>query len=121
MIEPLFLLAAFGLAWIVGFSTISLPMRKWLGGFEQDVVVKQLDGSVHAVVEKVPGHWGALGPFLCKMIECPGCIGFHMGWVYALGYANGAGEPVKIGKLVFAGAAVAGSNFILGRLTRIIE
>ncbi len=76
MNEPLirvtiYALAAFGFAYIIGFSKISLPFREWL----------EIFGRRFA-----PARW------LLALIECPACVGFWWGvalantpWALALG------------------------------------
>lgn len=96
------LLGAFGLAYIAGFSLISLPLRLWLGG----------------VPEAEPSVPGALGPFgdvLCKLLECPACFGF---WTGAFFSFTVRGDSFLVA--VWLGCAVSGSNFILGRVTRLM-
>lgn len=117
----LVLLAAFGVAWIVGYSTISLPIRKWLGGYQRDVKTHLLNGGVDRAVEKVPGHVRPLGPFVCKLLECPGCLGFHLGWIYEL--TNGPTGVVgpRWFQILVMGAAFAASNYLLGKISRLIE
>lgn len=96
-----YLLAAFGLAYIVGHAKISLVPRLLLGG------------SLHAeppVKPLVP----VVGPFLVDLAECPACFGFWVGLVYALAVGGGFGDALWLGCLT------SGSNFLLGRLTKLI-
>lgn len=60
----LYFLSAFGFAFIVGHSKISLPFREWL-----------------APVVQVPGPqpFFHLRAFLLALIECPACLGFWIG------------------------------------------
>lgn len=51
----LYFLAAFGFAFIVGHSKISLAFREWLAAR------------------------GALGEWLASLLECPACLGFWIG------------------------------------------
>lgn len=129
----LFLLAAFGLAYICGHSTISLPLRKWMGGTPFRVRVKGeiiegvspedaklLDGA--QLVPAKPGAFGPFGDFLTSLIECPACFGFWIGLVAGLtGFVPMPHEGIS----AFAwpmtlGCITAGSNFGLSRLTRLI-
>ncbi len=95
MIGAFLLLGAFGLAWGVGHSTLSLPFREALS--------------------RTP----IFGEFLCKLIECPGCIGFHTGWIYEW-LAGPTLQGPRPFVILLVGFAVAGSNFILARLSRLI-
>ena len=129
----LFLLAAFGLAYIAGHSTISLPFRKWMGGTPFRVRVKGeviegvspddaklLDGAM--LVPAKPGALGPFGDFLTTLIECPACFGFWIGLAAGLtGFVafptselSGFAWPMTLGCIT------AGSNFALSRLTRLI-
>ena len=95
------LLAAFGLAYIVGHSTISLPIRLLLGGGGQ------LNPEAKPLIPFV-------GPLLISLVECPACFGFWEGFIFSL--INGSAFLPA----VVVGCAVSGSNFILGRLTHLI-
>lgn len=53
-------LTAYGIAYVLGQSTITLGIRQFLFG---------LDG---------------LGRFFVNMMECPACLSFHLGWVGCL-------------------------------------
>jgi hypothetical protein len=113
----LVLLAAFGVAWIAGFSVISLPIRKWLGGFQREIKTRQLDGSLAVETVRVPGHL----PLVCKLIECPGCLGFHLGWIYELILGPTGIVGPKWFQVIVMGAAFAAFNYTLGKLTRLIN
>ncbi len=131
----LYLLGAFGLAYIVGHSVISLPFRTWLGGTPE----KQLPspGNFTNSTTPRPGHiepakpgaLGAFGDFLCSLIECPACFGFWCGVAVGLlgmislppDWALNGGFFVRwIGWPIALGCITAGSNFGLSRLTRLI-
>lgn len=107
-----FLLGSFGLAYIVGHSTISLPLRILLGGTKGSA---EVDGGMGYVTPPKPGAFGPAGEFLCELLECPACLGFWTGLV--------GGLTVFTLPLVASfglGLVVSGSNFILGRFTRLI-
>lgn len=125
----IYLLAAFGLAYIVGHSTISLPFRVWLGGvpekFANPLSFDTPDGA-----PAKPGALGPFGDFMCAMIECPACFGFWIGVTAAL---TGV-IPVHTEFAdtiwpatwrwftwpVMLGCVTAGSNYAISRLTRLI-
>jgi len=104
------LLAAFGLAYIVGHSKISLSFRLLLGGRPADDPTQYSPPARPEILPLIP----VAGPWLVDLLECPACFGFWEGFIgsFVLGQAFEAA--------VLAGCAVAGSNFILGRATRLI-
>ncbi len=94
----LFFLAAFGLAFVLGFSKISLPFREALS------------------------RGGVVGGFFVALVECPGCLGFWEGlagwfWRGAFDLPLGAG---LLAGLVFA-LAVSGTNMVLGRYVGLVQ
>lgn len=114
----LYLLGAFGFAYIAGHSAISLPTRTWLGGIPAQY--EPVEGKAPRVVRyAVPGALGSFGEFLVALVECPACLGF---WI---GLASGNFLPVPgwlppWGWVIWCGLLTSGSNFLLGRLTRLI-
>lgn len=105
------LVGCFGFAYIVGHSTISFPFRLVVGGDED-----------------VPPLVPHLGPLFIKLLECPACLGFWQGFV--LGALGWFGEPpfrlatYPLPGLIWCialGCVVSGSNFIIGRFTRLID
>ena len=93
MIWFIYFAAAFGLAFIVGHSQISLPIR---------VLVHRM---------------GALGRFVVELLECPACFGFWTGffWVVVPGSSM---LPVllptgRLGWALVLGCATSGVNFFL--------
>jgi hypothetical protein len=87
--------SAFGFAYVVGHSVISMPVREWIA--------------------RHPGHYWQL--FLA-VIECPACFGWWVG--FAGGIAAFIADPFVSGLLpVFLPFYTAGSNYILARLTGI--
>lgn len=99
-------IAAFGLAYIIGFSTITLPLRIALGGESGSTATRPL---------LTVGRFGKPGEFICSLIECPACFGFWTGLIAGLFWP---GHPwyAAFGLALFT----SGSNFILGRATRLI-
>lgn len=106
-----YLLGAFGLAYIVGFSVISYPVRFWLGGAPAPVVLDAAGPPPKAI----PGALGPFGDFLCKLLECPACFGFWTGLVTGLTVRS---DSILVA--VWLGCATSGSNFILARVTRLV-
>lgn len=127
-----FLGAAFGLAYIVGHATISLPLRKVLGGVPFRVRVKGeiiegvsledaklLDGAT--ITPARPGAFGPAGDFLTTLLECPACFGFWIGFIAGLlGMLAPPPELSAFGWPITLGCLTSGSNFALSRLTRLI-
>lgn len=102
--------AAFGLAYIVGHSGISLPFRMLLDPGE-----------------KLASPGDAARSFVLMLLECPACFGFWTGVFAGMLYlgVDGAYYPKEgaLAKFLFAaGLALytTGSNFILARLTNLI-
>ena len=85
-----YLLAAFGVAFTVGHSEITLGAREALD------------------------RRGIVARWVVRLMECPACLGFHLGWIYALAVGSEF-HPVTLAFLT------CGSNFILGRLTGLIK
>lgn len=102
--------AAFGLAYIVGHSAISLPFRM--------AVDPGPDVNSPAKV-----FWA----WFLMLIECPACFGFWTGLFAGMLYAAMDGEQYPregaLARILFAvGLALytTGSNFVLARLTSLI-
>jgi hypothetical protein len=102
----IYALAAFGLAYIVGHSAITLAPREWLIG--------------QRVGEKV-GFVLATREWIVDMIECPACFGFWTGAVASLvGWV-----PFPLDAPAWAcaftwGLFTAGTNYVLARITNLI-
>jgi hypothetical protein len=105
----IYTVAAFGLAYIVGHSRISLPFRIALDP------------------EKLETPRDALRAWLLMLIECPACFGFWEGLFAGMLYAalDGPLYPREgaLAKMLWAvGLALysCGANFILARFTDLI-
>jgi hypothetical protein len=61
-------MASFGLAWIIGHSKLTLPIREMLDDAAEDEF-GQMRYFRPAVVT------------ILLLMECPGCLGFHIGWI----------------------------------------
>lgn len=118
----LYILTAFGLAFVVGYAKISLPFREWLTA---QVEVRDALGFY----SKREPRFVGVRRWLLELLQCPACLGVWVGGVFALvdpaffGAASALGLnhlPVEVLSLVF-GLATAASNFILGALTGLIE
>lgn len=107
-----YFLGAFGLAYIVGHSTLSLPFRQWLGG--------------NPIAEPPqPGALGPFGDFLCALIECPACFGFWIGLIAGKlilipESLEGAPFSTRAAWALWFGCVTSGTNYILGRLTSLL-
>lgn len=104
-------LAAFGLAYVVGHSSISLPFRMLLDPGEDYTRPRE-----------------ALRAFVLTLAECPACFGFWTGACAGMLHAYGIGSwmpesPVVLPKPLFVlglGLYTTGSNYLLARLTKLI-
>jgi hypothetical protein len=106
-----FLLMQFGLAYIVGHSEISLPVRYMLSP-----PVAETEN-----VTPLPRRGWSVGRWLVRLVECPACFGFWAGGIAALSFGLSAGTRTgRADVFLFWGCAVAGSNFLLARLSRLI-
>lgn len=116
---PLWLLGCFGFAYICGHSTISLRIRTIIGGLPM-----RMPTDIEPGQAALPGLFGRPGAWLIALVECPACFGFWTGFVQAVaGAFPVAGQPLSMSHLaacVWIGCVVSGSNFILGRATRLI-
>lgn len=82
--------AAFGVAFVLGWSEISLPWRLMLA------------------------RSGWLGRWLVALLECPACIGFHLGWASLwLGMTQ---LPIEVRYGLLLAFATAASNLVLARI-----
>lgn len=113
----LYLLGAFGLAYIVGHSAISLPLRIVLSGLPE---LRDEEGRLKR--SKLPGKLGPLGDFLGALIECPACFGFWEGVIAStfLFSPPSLNWLARIGWAFAVGCITSGFNFIVGRLTNLI-
>lgn len=116
-----YMLAAFGLAYIVGHSAISLPIRLKLGGVPAKFVPAEKEGDQPKTIPAIPGAFGPAGDFLVVLLECPACFGFWLGIGAAYAGVTFPDFPaIPHVWPVMLGCLTAGINFILGRLTKLI-
>lgn len=108
MIWVLYFLAAFGLAYIVGFSKITINLRVTLAG----------ETSISSPAVKKP-LIPVVTPWLVDLIECPACFGMWIGAAASFYMPAPAALPWWAWLLVL-GCATSGANFVVGRLTRLI-
>jgi hypothetical protein len=92
-----FTVAAFGLAYIVGHSKISLLPREALAKSTNPIAVVFL-----------------------LLIECPACLGFWIGGVSAVVWLGGI-HGYDLTYVLLMALYTSGSNFILGRVTGLIS
>lgn len=119
-----YLLAAFGLAFIVGYAKISLPLRTWLVREKYQRWSPALE-----VYQWYDSRFVELRRWLVDLLQCPACLGFWIGATFALAdpWVLGAAVALGVSHLpVFVTALLLGlvttaSNFILGVITRLIE
>lgn len=80
-----YFLAAFGFAFIVGHSKISLLMRELLAGIPEEQVFntalpEQGALTVRSIVRPaIPPLIPFFGPWLAALLECPACMGWWIG------------------------------------------
>lgn len=88
-------IGAFGLAWTIGHSALTYPLRKTLAA-----------------------HF----PTLVEGLECLGCIGFWIGVGAGVGYSVGSNVSTDVAFWIAVTIPfyTTGSNYILGRLTGLI-
>jgi hypothetical protein len=114
MIYLFYFAAAFGLAYIVGHSAISVGFRRWLGGTPLRMVGSGADAKWEPAK---PGALGPFGDFICSLVECPACFGFWIGLAGSFIL-----EPLLTPFLLWCfitACATSGVNFILARATRL--
>jgi len=97
-----FNVAAFGLAFIVGRAEITDPFRGLLVFLSER----------HTFIGWIT-RWGA------RLLECVVCTGFWIGFVF--GAYHWRPDAARWGLAIATGCYVSGANFILGRMTRLIE
>jgi hypothetical protein len=91
--------AAFGLAYIVGHSVISKPVR--------------------LALYDVNRRWSL---FILDLVECPACFGFWIGLIAALTLLWFKLDALFTFPLVaFLPLYTSGANYTLGRITRLIR
>jgi len=101
----LYTFAAFGFCWGVGGSLLTRPIREALGAFADSFVPEH--ASTRSLLQRL-----VTGGLL--LIECPACFGFWIG--LAVGLLSGFGWYALA--LAFY---TAGTNFLFGRLTGLID
>lgn len=109
--------AAFGLAYVLGYSKISLPIRVLIEPVQDGMKVQGTGARL---------FWAAR-MMLLALLECPACLGWHCGFVTAyllrghIYFLTGfLDAPTFVAMLALA-FFTSGSNFILGRVTGLIE
>lgn len=86
----LYFFAAFGFAWGVGYSHVTLPFREWLA----------------------KGGWAS--KWLLIGLECPGCLGWHIGYLSVL--CEVAPISRSLWHCVLMAFVTAGANILLARI-----
>lgn len=101
----LYAFAAFGLAYIVGYSGISHPFRVALTPADSD-----------------RGPSALARRFVLELMECPACLGFWTGIAWGLVSPSAWAEWIEPDslKVLIVALFTSGSNFALGRLTKLI-
>lgn len=102
LLLPIYTFAVFGLAYIVGHSVISVPVRDRLAEWGGSGTLRS-----------------ALGVTLVTMLECPACFSTWVGGIVGIFAAPHLGWPRWIAIIALACYSAA-TSLILGKLTRII-
>lgn len=122
MMLLLWFAAAFGFAFVVGHSKISLPFREWFGGklvLTETTATSPGAAEAGITMSSYAQRKAAvpyLGPFLVALAECPGCLGWWLG----LGAAFFWPALVPFGLSLWASMlllafATSGVNLLLAR------
>lgn len=111
-----YFLAQFGFAYIVGFAKIS-ELPRYLLAPPTRIMVSGNEAPAPGLVNRI--RW-----WLIQLVECPACLGFWTGAIGGRFLLDGVGVAAPFSTpwllFIFFGCATAGSNFLLGRLTRLI-
>ena len=113
----IYTVAMFGIAYVVGHSTISLPFRRWIGGIPAQFQADALE--LKQTKPPVPGALGPFGDALCALIECPACLGFWLGLISGAFLVKPMDGFEAFNWVMLLAFYTSGSNFILARLTRL--
>jgi hypothetical protein len=128
----LWFLSAWGAAFVIGHSKISLALRVLLGGspssiegpalgygVEADIPVRVVthgDGGLPTIVRPaIRPLIPVVGPWLAALLECCACTGFHLGWLaVVLGVVDVPFSPRWVSALGLA-FATSGVNLLLAK------
>lgn len=105
-------LIAFGLAYVVGMSKISLPFRILLAGNEAETPLTVNGITIKKGEPAVPSLIPYVGPFLVLLVECPACFGFWEGAAFAM--LRGGGPLYTP---LFTGLVICATNLLLTGFT----
>ncbi len=145
----IYVIAAMGLAYVLGHSVISVRPRTWLAEF----VLFKWPGY-RCAPEAVGGcggifkieDWARSGEnFVCPcgvhqeepekytrdtrpfeffidLLECPACLGFHLGWIFGA-FVGPLWRPTgnTVVDILFWAFFTSGSNMLLGKATKLME
>lgn len=138
-----YVFSALGVAYILGHSVISLPVRTWLADFavakwlgyeclacgEPSVLTAWKENYPYRTCPRCvcPNEISSMKPstlkskpfaWLVELIECEKCLGFHLGWIYAVACGpifSLAHQPIA--DAILLGFFTSGTNLLLGRIT----
>lgn len=117
----IFTFAAFGFCWAVGHSKPTLPLRTWLARATEvqhnDIHLGETDDRQVMVADpSLPAGGRYVAAWLLLVLmECPACLGFHVGWI-----AHVTGRVHVFSSWYMAAFYVCAINFILGKFTGLI-
>ena len=114
----LYFLAAFGFSFVVGHSKISLTIRELLAGIPAVAAGEPTPegGIALRALPEVPSLIPYVGPWLAALMECVGCLGWHLGFV--AGASGFMALPLGLpwwGAGLFLAFATAATNLLLAK------
>ena len=101
--------AAWGFCWVVAGSKISRPLRELVAYFAAPAT---RSSTVRVVAS-----------FTLALLECPACLGFHVGWItgLVLGRSYLTGVDLAVAAITLGFYTTGVNIYILGRTTGIME
>lgn len=120
----IFAFAAFGLAYVIGYSKITLEIREWLAEPVEYLNTKVTDAHGPGLEQGTAYRPPLLAArWLLALMECPACLGWHIGFWASIvieRQANSGFLNALLNALLFA-FFITGTNYILGRYTGLIK
>lgn len=108
-------LAAFAVAYVIGHSKISLPLRLAIEP-EPPKKVDDDEGSSIRQVRTRESFSDSLRWWVLLLMECPACLGFWIGLLYGFSSRNEFGaNPLELGFFT------CGSNLLLARMAGLMK
>lgn len=118
----LYVLASFGLAFVIGYSKISFPLRAWLGRITSLYLAD--DDKIEAGAST--GYSRSvrfLARWLLSLLECPACLAFWFGvaatFTPIADFIPFSTSPLPL--TLFLGFANCGAVLVIGMITGLIK